>query len=74
MLRSLFEELDELIATLLEWASAMEEAERQDQEVDASGEDVAMTPKSESVKDRVPFTISLPGTTVRINLSVLTFG
>ncbi|RPD54331.1 PLP-dependent transferase [Lentinus tigrinus ALCF2SS1-7] len=69
--RNTEEELEELIARLLEWSSAMQEAERGEKERDAPAAEVAGKRKSESAKDRIPFTISLPGTTLRIDLSVL---
>ena len=53
----------------------MQKEERVGEETTISTAEVATARKLESAgKDRFPYTISLPGTAVRINLSVLTFG
>ena len=73
--RNTEEEFDELIAHLLEWATVMQKEERVGEETTISTAEVATARKLESAsKDRFPYTISLPGPAVRINLSVLTFG
>ena len=73
--RNTEEEFDELIAHLLEWATVMQKEERVGEETTIATAEVATARKLESAsKDRFPYTISLPGTAVRINLSVLTFG
>ena len=72
--RNTEEELDELIARLLEWSSARQEEEQREKAKQAllAAEEV-VTRRSEPPKDKSLFTISLPGTPLRIDISVRSF-
>ncbi|RPD54350.1 PLP-dependent transferase [Lentinus tigrinus ALCF2SS1-7] len=72
--RNTEEELDELIAHLLAWSLELQEEEKKEKEKEVllATEEVA-TSKSEPAKDKALFTISLPGTALRIAVSVRSF-